>query len=233
MGREIEKAAISQSHEIVAIVNQADEWAAKEERIRLADAVIEFSMPGSAVDNIRRCFDLHLPVVVGTTGWNDQRDLVRQWCEAEGQSIFVGANFSIGVNILFALTQQLTKYLNHLPDMDITLEEIHHIHKLDAPSGTALRLAEIILSGSDRKTHWVNRTGQNPNELEIISIREGEIAGQHTIKCSSATDRLTLTHEAIGRQGFASGALKAAEWLQGKKGWFGMNDLLQLSSVAP
>ena len=228
MGREIEKAAIELGHEIIARLDIPEDWDNNREVIRPADVVIEFSTPGSVVDNIRNCFDLHLPVVVGTTGWNDKAPLVKRWCEEEQQAIFTAANFSIGVNILFSLTGHLSGIINKLGDYNITLEEIHHIHKLDAPSGTAIKLAEIILKDVDRKKNWVNREQENDSELQVISVREGEVPGIHTIECDSPAERLILRHEAKGRRGFVSGALMAAEWLQGKKGYFTMKDMLNL-----
>jgi len=228
MGREIEKAALARGHQILAKLDTPDEWSVQKSLIRRADMAIDFSTPDSALNNIRRCFDLNLPVVVGTTGWNENAGLARKWCLDEHQSIFVASNFSIGVNILYSLTEKLSKMVDQFEDYEISLEEIHHIHKLDAPSGTAIRLAEIILGGIRRKKYWVNRRQSGPEELEIISGREDEIPGIHTIVCESESDRLILRHEAKGRKGFAVGAMLAAEWLKGKKGFFEMKDLLHL-----
>lgn len=228
MGREIEKAALARGHEIIAKPDVPEDWIAQESMIRQADMVIDFSTPGAVVDNIRRCFDFRLPVVTGTTGWNDKTGLVRSWCDEEQQSLFTASNFGIGINILYSLTGLLSRIVNDLEDYDITLEEIHHIHKLDAPSGTAIRLAEIILQNTKRKKNWVNRQAATPEELQVTSVREGEIPGIHTITCESDADTLTLRHEAKGRKGLAIGALLAAEWLQGKKGYYGMNDMLRL-----
>ncbi len=228
MGREIEKTALARGHEIIAKPDVPEDWIALESLIRQADMVIDFSTPAAVVDNIRRCFDFRLPVVTGTTGWNDKTELVRRWCDEEQQSLFTASNFGIGINILYSLTGLLSRIVNDLEDYDITLEEIHHIHKLDAPSGTAISLAEIILQNTKRKKNWVNRQVATPEELQVTSVREGEIPGIHTITCESDADRLTLRHEAKGRKGLAIGALLAAEWLQGKKGYFGMNDMLRL-----
>jgi len=228
MGREIEETAIKRGHEIVAKLDLPGDWQANEKIISQSDMVIEFSTPDAVIDNIRRCFDLHLPVVVGTTGWNKKEEKVKKWCAEEKQTIFVASNFSIGINILYSLARQLSDIVNKIDGYDISIEEIHHIHKLDSPSGTAIRLAEIILNGIDRKNFWVNRSQTNPEELQVISVREGEIPGIHTINCDSDSDKLTLQHEAKGRKGFAIGALLAAEWLKGKNGFFEMKDLLQL-----
>jgi 4-hydroxy-tetrahydrodipicolinate reductase len=226
MGREIEKAAISRGHLVMAKLDNPEDWLVQQTPVSQSDLVIEFSTPTSVLENIRKCFDLNLPVVVGTTGWHESEGIVRKWCEEEGQAIFTASNFSIGVNILYNLTERLAKIMNGLDSYDIYLEEIHHVHKLDAPSGTAIRLAEIILENIERKKQWVNRPQIVPEELQIISFREGEIPGIHKISCESDADKLTLKHIAKGRKGFAVGALLAAEWLAGRKGYYGMNDLL-------
>ena len=228
MGKEIEKAALSRGHQVLAKLDTPEDWAAMENLTGHADVVIEFSTPDAVVRNIRHCFDLHLPVVVGTTGWNEKAGLVKKWCLDEHQSIFTASNFSIGINVLFSLTKHLGKILNHLEDYEIALEETHHIHKVDAPSGTAIRLAEIILDNINRKARWVNRPQAGPDELQVLSIRKDEITGIHTIRCESEADVLSLRHEAKSRKGFATGAILAAEWLQGKKGYFEMKDMLNL-----
>jgi 4-hydroxy-tetrahydrodipicolinate reductase len=226
MGKEIEIAALARGHRVLAKLDTPEDWSAQKKLIRQADMVIDFSMPGSAVNNIRNCFDLKLPVVVGTTGWHEGEGIVKKWCAEENQAIFVAANFSIGVNILYNLTGQLSKIMNKLDNYEIDLEEVHHIHKLDAPSGTAIKLAEIILDNVDRKKRWVNREQSEPEELQIISVREGEIPGIHKISCESDSDKLILKHIAKGRKGLAIGAMLAAEWLQGKKGFYEMKDML-------
>ncbi|MDX9907234.1 MAG: 4-hydroxy-tetrahydrodipicolinate reductase [Bacteroidales bacterium] len=229
MGHEVEKAAIARGHRIIARIDTEDDWATCSPLFSSADVVIDFSQPATAVANIRHCFDHHIPVVTGTTGWNKDEPMVRKWCMDENQSLFVGSNFSIGVNILFALTGKLGELMNRFDEYNISLEEIHHIHKLDAPSGTAIKLAELILSRVERKKAWVNQTGRTPEELQVISVREGEVPGTHTVDCESEADRITLRHEAKNRKGFALGAVMAAEWLPGKKGYFEMNDLLGLT----
>ena len=231
MGREIEKAALARGHQILAILDTPDDWKVHKSLLSQAGVAIDFSTPDSALNNIRRCFDIRLPVVVGTTGWQEYSGLVRKWCSDEQQAVFVASNFSIGVNILYSLTDKLSKMMDRFEDYEISIEEIHHIHKLDAPSGTAIRLADIILSGVRRKKHWVNRTQSSPEELEIISGREDEITGIHTIRCESESDRLILRHEAKSRKGFAVGAILAAEWLAGKKGYFEMKDLLSSQNI--
>lgn len=228
MGREIERLALARGHSIIAKLDNPEDWQVHESRIRQADVVIEFSTPGAAQGNIRRCFDMHLPVVVGTTGWHEAELQVREWCRDEGQTIFTASNFSIGVNIMFSLTRRLSTLLNSLDDYDIKLEEIHHIHKLDAPSGTAIKIAEIITAIIERKKYWVGHEPVSPEELQIMSVREDEITGIHSITCESEADRIILKHEAKNRKGFALGALLAAEWIPGRKGFFDMKDLLHL-----
>jgi 4-hydroxy-tetrahydrodipicolinate reductase len=228
MGREIEKAALERGHEVVATLDNDTDWEKNETAFRNADVVIDFSMPAVAVANIRRCFDRRIPVVTGTTGWNAEEAKVRQWCRDENQAIFAASNFSIGMNLFFRLAKQLGILINKADDYNITLEEIHHIHKLDAPSGTAIRLAEILLAEVDRKKRWVNHIQESPEEIAVISVREGEIPGIHTITCESESDSLILEHKAKSRKGLALGALLAAEWIMGKQGYFEMNDLLEL-----
>jgi 4-hydroxy-tetrahydrodipicolinate reductase len=227
MGKEIETAAIARGHQVLGKLDTADDWSVQRNLISQADMVFDFSAPDSVLNNIRNCFDLNLPVVVGTTGWHESAELVKNWCTEENQAIFVASNFSIGVNILNQLTEQLSKIINPIDDYEIHLEEIHHIHKLDAPSGTAINLAKIIIGNVHRKKLWVNRPQASPEELQILSVRENEIPGIHKISCESDSDKLTITHTAKGRKGFAAGAMLAAEWLSGKKGYFGMKDLLQ------
>jgi 4-hydroxy-tetrahydrodipicolinate reductase len=227
MGKEIEKASLARGHEIIAKLDTTEDWSTQKKAIKRAEMVFEFSMPGSALNNIRNCFDLNLPVVVGTTGWHEAEGIARKWCKDEDQAIFVASNFSIGVNIMYKITEHLSKIMNRLDNYEIFLEEIHHIHKLDAPSGTAIKLAEIILEEVDRKKLWVNRQQERSEELQILSVREGEIPGIHKISCESDTDKLTLKHIAKGRKGLAAGAILAAEWLQGRKGFFEMKDLLK------
>jgi len=228
MGREIEKTALARGHRVIEKLDNPDDWVIKTSMLSQADVIIEFSTPDSVLGNIRHCFDLHLPIVVGTTGWHDKKDLVREWCSAENQAILAASNFSIGVNILYHLTRQLSGLLDQFDNYNISLEEIHHIHKLDSPSGTAINLAEIIMGNLKRKNKWVNRGQQNPEELEIISVREDEVPGVHKITCDSDSDKLVLIHEAKGRQGLATGAILAAEWIQGRRGFYEMNDMLHL-----
>jgi 4-hydroxy-tetrahydrodipicolinate reductase len=229
MGREVDGMASALGHEVLFRLNAAEEWQKAGEELKTADAVIDFSWPQSAVENIRRAFDLHIPVVTGTTGWYDRIPEVKEWCEAEGQSLFVSANFSIGISMMVHLSEKMAQMLDRFPGYSLSIEEVHHIHKLDAPSGTAIRIAEAVLANSDRKKSWAKEPSEDPAVLHVASRREGEIMGIHILRAESAADRLELTHELKDRKGLASGALLAAEWLQGRKGFFGMKDLLELT----
>ena len=217
MGHAVEAEAAGRGHRVVCTVDNDSEWDSKAEALRTADVSIEFSTPATAVANIRRCFDHGLPVVSGTTGWNDRLEEVRSECLQRGQTLFTASNFSIGMNIMFALNERLAELMASYPQYRIGITETHHIHKLDAPSGTAITLREQI----------VDHLGRN-EEIPIESIREGEVPGTHTVVYDSEIDTLTLTHEAHSRKGLAVGALIAAEFVVGKKGCFTMKDLLNV-----
>ena len=189
---------------------------------------IEFSTPATAFDNIKRCFDLNIPVVCGTTAWYQHFDEVRERCEREGQTLFYAPNFSIGMNIMFMLNSQLAK-ITEKYDYKLSLTETHHIHKLDKPSGTAVKLVDDILANNRNYNSW-ELTNDNADvaadALPITAIREGEYFGIHEVQAQSDCDIIRLSHEAFSRKGFASGAVIAAEFILGKKGLFTMNDLL-------
>lgn len=229
MGKEIEKIALTRGHSIVLKVdkNNADTYTLDE--LKKADAVIEFSVPHSAVDNIYKCFSADVPVVVGTTGWLDKLDEVKAKCASGNQALFYASNYSIGVNLFFKLNQYLAKLMNAYPEYNVAMEEVHHVHKLDAPSGTAITLANQVIEQITDKTKWVNQASDNKNELGIVSKRIDEVPGTHTITYSSEVDDISITHLAHNRKGFALGAVIAAEWIVGKKGVFGMNDMLDIS----
>ena len=224
MGHEVEKAAIAQHHEIVVTIDNPQEWQERLERLKQADVAIDFSQPDQVVGNINHCFDLHLPIVVGTTAWQDHFDEIKKRCIAEGQSLFTAPNFSIGMNIMFLLNKQLAKFSEKY-GYQLSMAETHHIHKLDKPSGTAVKLANDILSVNHDYERWSIEAPAD-RALFIKVTREGEVNGIHSVTASSPADRITLTHEAFNRQGFALGALAAAAFLIGKKGVFGMEDLL-------
>lgn len=225
MGQEIEAILLQRGHEISLRSTSSTPF--KPEDLAGTDVAIEFSQPESAVDNIFKCFEANCPVVVGTTGWYMRMPEVRQECESRNQSLFYATNFSIGVNILFHINKELAKIMNQFNEYEPGILEIHHTAKLDKPSGTAITIAEGILENYPAKTKWVNDLAEQPEELTIISQREGEVPGTHVINYTSKVDNISLVHQALNRQGFALGAVKAVEFLAGKKGIYNMTDMLK------
>ncbi len=226
MGKEIEQIALSRGHLIVLKVDITNAESYSTEELKKADVAIEFSIPESAVNNIYKCFDANIPVVVGTTGWLSKLNEVKEKCINQNQTLFYASNYSIGVNLFFKLNEYLAKLMSVYPHYNVSMEEIHHIHKLDAPSGTAISLANQIVEQIKNKEKWVNNLTNNKNELEIVSKRIDEVPGTHSITYACNVDEITITHIAHSRKGFALGAVIAAEWLVGKKGIYGMNDLM-------
>ncbi len=227
MGKEIEKIALERGHEIVVTFNDSDDWAGKEEELANADVAIEFSMPQSVVSNIFRCFDAGTPVVVGTTGWFDQLQHVREVCWKHNRSLLYASNFSVGVNLFFEVNKMLAKLMNEHEEYHVSVEETHHTAKLDSPSGTAISLANDIIDRMDNKNVWVNEKSDKEYELEILSHREESVPGTHVVKYESDIDTIEITHTAKSRVGFAKGAVLAAEWLVNKKGVYTMSDLIK------
>ena len=227
MGKAIEQIALGRGHEIVSVVDVNNPEEIRSERFKSADVAIEFTTPATAFDNYMKCFAAGVPVVSGTTGWLDRLDEVKAMCANEGKTFFYASNFSIGVNIFFALNKYLAKIMNGFPAYDVRLTETHHIHKLDAPSGTAITLAEGILENVDRKERWTLETAEQPTDLMIHAIREGEVPGIHEITYESDVDTISIKHDAKSRAGFALGAVIAAEFTVGKKGFWGMDDMLK------
>lgn len=225
MGKTIEQIALQRGHQIVSIIDINNTADFDSEAFRSADVAIEFTTPATALNNYMRCFAANVPVVSGTTGWLDHLDEVKAKCEQEGKTFFYASNFSVGVNIFFALNRYLAKIMNNFPAYDVRMTEVHHIHKLDAPSGTAITLAEGILEQIDRKKRWTLETAEQPTDLPIHAIREGEVPGIHEIVYESEADTISIKHDAKSRAGFALGAVIAAEFTAGKKGFLGMNDL--------
>lgn len=228
MGKEIEQIALKRKHEITARIDITNSAEFSVKQLRTADVAIEFSIPEGAVNNIYKCFEANVPVVVGTTGWLKKLDEVKKRCKEQKQSLFFSSNFSVGVNIFFKLNTHLAKIMNGYEDYDVSLEEIHHTHKLDAPSGTAISLAGQILHEVKRKKKYVSNAPENMDELAIFSKREGEVPGTHIVSYGSAVDKIEIRHEAYSRKGFALGAVLAAEFLKGKKGVYGMDDMLKI-----
>jgi 4-hydroxy-tetrahydrodipicolinate reductase len=231
MGKVIEGIAVGRGHEIVLKVDKDNCDPFPVDALKKADIAIEFSTPSTVVSNIRHCFEAGVPVVVGTTAWNEHYEKVVEECKSKNGGLFTSSNFSIGVNLFFKLNEQLAKMMNTQPQYNVEMEEIHHVHKLDSPSGTGITLAEGVLKNLQRKDHWKDHRekiqgGVGANELPIVSKRIGEVPGTHSITYRSAIDQITITHEAFSREGFALGAVVAAEFMKGKKGVFGMKDLL-------
>ena len=225
MGHEVEKAALARQHSIVVTIDNAQEWKERFDLLKQADVAIEFSQPDQVVANIHRCFDLHLPIVVGTTAWQDHFEEIKQRCLVEQQSLFTAPNFSIGMNIMFLLNKQLARFAEQY-GYQLSLAETHHIHKLDKPSGTAVKLANDIMAVDHDYDRW-SIDAPADHTLYINVVREGEVFGIHSVNAQSSADRITITHEAFNRQGLAAGALAAAEFLVGKTGVFGMEDLFR------
>ncbi len=226
MGREIEKICRERGHNIVCTIDVNEEAKFESDEFKSADVAIEFSSPESALNNYKRAFAANVPIVSGTTGWLDDIKVVRKACEEDGQTFFYASNFSLGVNILFAVNKYLANIMNDFPQYEVHVDETHHIHKLDAPSGTALTIAEGILQAIERKNQWKLDEQNSTEDLRINAFRKGEVPGIHTIKYESEVDSITLSHSAKSRKGFALGAVVAAEFTAHKKGFLGMEDLL-------
>lgn len=230
MGRMIEQSALERGHEIVLKVNIENLEDFTEEKLSAADVAIEFTGPATAFENVKGCLRFGVPVVCGSTGWNDKLAEARELCRQRGGAFLHASNFSIGVNIFFQVNKLLAKLMASQPNYEVSLKEIHHTQKLDAPSGTAVTLAEGVLENIGRKSKWVNRDAQEANELPILSERIDPAPGTHFVTYSSEEDRIEIVHTAHNRKGFALGAVLAAEFIAGKNGVFTMNDVLRLST---
>ena len=228
MGKEIEKILTERGHRVILIIDQDNTADLDAEHLKGVDVAIEFSTPQTAYSNIVKCIECHTPIVCGTTAWLDRYDEVKRLCEAKQGAFFYASNYSIGVNLTFRLNEMLARMMNRFPEYDVTLEEVHHTQKKDAPSGTAITLAEDIVSNLDRKKRWINGMTTVPEELEVQAIRRSVVPGIHTVTYESEADVITLSHNAKSRRGFALGAVLAAEFIQNKTGVFSMNDLLEL-----
>lgn len=228
MGKAIEKLAVQAGDEIVLRLNAENKEALTGPQLSQADVAIDFSHPETGFRHISTCLEAGVPVVSGTTGWLDRYEEAVALCRQTTGAFFYASNFSIGVNLFFALNQKLAALLQDWPAYKPAMTEIHHTQKLDAPSGTAITLAEDITKHLDRIQGW--KEGKQPAEgyIPIEAIRKGDVKGTHEIRYTSPVDTLTIRHEAHSREGFAKGALQAAHWLIGKKGVFGMPDMLGL-----
>jgi 4-hydroxy-tetrahydrodipicolinate reductase len=228
MGREIEKIARERGHEITAIIDIDNQEDFDSSAFLSTEVAIEFTRPETAFANYRKCFARNIAVVAGTTGWLQHLDEVKKECSEKGQTFFYSSNYSIGVNIFFAVNKYLAKIMNQFPSYDVSMEEVHHIHKLDSPSGTGITLAEDILSLIDRKSQWKEALSGNDDDLLIRSKREGEVPGIHEIRYESDADIISIKHDAKSRKGFALGAVLAAEYTKKEKGFLTMNNMLKL-----
>jgi len=230
MGKAIEKIVNERGDEIVLKLSSdlPEHWL---QSLKTADVAIEFSTPDSVTENVRTCMKFNVPVVIGTTGWHDQFELISAECKALNASVFYASNYSIGVNIFFQLNKTFAALMEHFPQYTAGIEETHHIRKKDAPSGTAITLANDLVAAHSGYDSWANSPSLNGNEVYINSVRRDDVPGTHTIGYTSGTDRIEITHTAFNREGFALGALEAARFLVGKKGLFTMSDLLKLPYV--
>lgn len=229
MGQAIEQVAKEQGLDIAWRITRQNRASLTPDTLQQADVVIEFSRPEAAFDNVMACLNAGVPVVSGTTGWLEQLADAEAWCKQHNGALLWASNFSIGVNLFFALNRILARLMNEHPDYTPALTEMHHIHKLDAPSGTALTLVQDVLALVNRKHGWtLYPTPPGPDDIPITAIRENEIPGTHSIRWSSVVDEITLEHRAHSREGFARGAVLAARWIMGKQGIFRMNDVLSL-----
>jgi len=227
MGKEIERIALDRGHEIVSIVDVDNQDEFNSSGFKSADVAVEFTAPTVAYSNYMKAFSANVKVVSGSTGWMEEHgEEIKRLCKEEGKTLFWASNFSLGVAIFSKVNNFLAKIMNQFPNYDVNISETHHIHKLDAPSGTAITLAEGILENMDRKEKWVMETANEQNELPIHSIREGEVYGIHTIRYDSEFDSITITHDSKNRKGLALGAVLAAEYTHNHNGFLGINDLL-------
>ncbi|TYB77062.1 4-hydroxy-tetrahydrodipicolinate reductase [Bizionia myxarmorum] len=222
MGQTIEKIAIERGHDIVIKTNDEDGY-----DITSADVAIDFSVPNAAFFNIVKCFKQGVPVISGTTGWLDNYSTAEAICQEENGAFIYASNFSLGVNIFFELNKQLAKMMSKLESYKVSMEEVHHTEKLDTPSGTAISLAEGIIAEHIHYTDW-NLVSRRENTIPITAKRIDNVPGTHVISYASKTDTITIEHEAHSREGFALGAVIAAEWLQDKTGVFTMKDVLNI-----
>lgn len=228
MGHMIEEIARQRGHQVVLKINIDNVEDLNKENLSKADVAIEFTGPDSAFDNVKQCLEFGIPVVTGSTGWNQKLVEAKAICTEKNGAFLHASNFSIGVNIFFQVNKLLAKLMASQPDYDVSLKEIHHTEKKDAPSGTAVTLAEQVLQHIDRKTTWVNNVASSKEQLSIISERVDPAPGTHYIKYTSEVDDIEIIHTAHSRKGFALGAVIAAEFIAGKKGVFTMDDVLHL-----
>jgi len=226
MGKAIEKIALSRGHEIVLKIHRENQEQLNIENLSRADVVIDFSIPNSAKKNILLAIDANTPIISGTTGWLDSYHEVAKYCTEKNSAFLYASNFSLGVNLFFELNNNLAKLMKTHQDYQIDITEIHHNQKLDAPSGTAISLAEQIISENNNKSDWTLDTTNSDKQIKIDAQREGNVPGTHVVNYKSEIDTISIKHEAHSREGFALGAVITAEWIENKKGVFSMHDVL-------
>lgn len=231
MGKEIEKLLPARGHQVVAKITSENPLSI--ENIKGADVAIDFSTPKTVLSNIDFLLQHNIPTIVGTTGWNDHLNEVTKWVEERNGALIHASNFSIGVNLFFKLNEQLAQLMNAHTDYQANVKEIHHTEKLDAPSGTAITLAEDLIENNSQLENWYcpqsHKNKAEISSLRIEAVREDDVKGTHIISYESDIDTISIRHEAHNRKGFALGSIIAAEWIQNKKGIFTMKDVLQLS----
>ncbi len=228
MGREIEKVAHERGHETILKITRENTSELTADNLSKADVAIEFSTPSSAFENIIQCFEARIPVVSGTTGWGDKMEEAEKICREKEGCLFHASNFSLGVNILFSLNRWLAGVMDHFPQYRVNIYEVHHVHKKDAPSGTAIKLADDLKSKLKKVEGWTGKQEGSPSLVPIKSERKGEVPGTHIVSYKSVFDEIEISHRALGRKGFAEGAVAAGEFVKGKKGVYSMKDLLGL-----
>ena len=228
MGKEIEKIAQSRGHKTELIIDVDNQEDLTVENLKKCDVAIEFTIPDSAVDNYFKCFEAGIPVVSGTTGWLDRKNEVYEKCKETNGTFFYGSNFSVGVNLFFELNKTLARLMGTHPEYSPEMTEVHHTQKMDAPSGTAISLAEDLIEVHPEIEKWSKETKNEDNELPVKSERRGEVPGIHTIKYDSDVDYIEITHSAKSRKGFALGAVLAAEYSLDHKGILSMKDMLKI-----
>lgn len=238
MGRIIEKIAIDRKHEIVLKIDENNAHELTAENLKKVDVAIEFSIPDTVLGHIDACFKANVPIIVGTTGWYGHLQRIKDECVGGGHTLLYASNFSVGVNVFFHVNKILAKLMNNYPYYDVQVEEIHHTQKLDSPSGTAITIAEGIIENLEDKKEWVNElvdAGSSAQEVVkqdqvlIESLRVENVPGTHTVIYDSEVDTIEFKHTAHNRNGFALGAVLAAEWVQGKKGFYSVKDMFNFS----
>lgn len=226
MGREIESLLLRRGHEVPLKIDADNRGDLNAENLRGIDVAIEFTTPHTAFENVMQCLKCNTPIVCGSTGWSDKIGEAKEYCQAHNGTFFYASNYSVGVNMFFRLNKELARMMNSFPEYGVSMREVHHVHKKDSPSGTAVTLAEGILENMERKSSWVNETSTNEDVLGIVSVREDAVPGTHEVRYESPSDVIDIVHTAKDRSGFVMGAVLAAEFAATHKGVLSMDDLL-------